>query len=372
MLPVLVEALRRFVAAACLFTGIWMAVRPGPTLVVARVVDFERELSEAPYPAARTGVLADFVRRRTSGRTHEAVDTASIAFARGVRDGRADAALQRLVDHRGSTALVFTRDSLPNTIAAGTAPVFYLHEPSDRFWVSLSLEPADAIEGLDRAIARPGRSTGLILVPLALVFYFGLPRRRMTPDRLVYSRIPAVVLPDLLGLLGGGFFFALPIMILAERAPGQAPWSAEGGWVALTGAMWLMAALFLMLNLVAFHYATLDLSITDDALVIRRALSTHAYPWTQIDLCLPYLSNRGALLGMALILFGRSPGMVGQGLLVGANREHGLEIRMRGKHRLRIMANAFPGYAQVVGALRRRGINGATLLDDGDELIPHP
>lgn len=362
MIPVFVEALRRIIAVGCLFIGIWMIVQPGGILIVARVVDFEQEFSHSPYPSARTGTLADFIRRRTEGRVLEATGTPWAAFATAMRDGSAAGYLQRLSSSVGGEALVYRTGQLPESPHAWVHPVSYLHLPAEDLWISLSPEHAPTIAGLDRRWAHPKRAAGLWLVPLAFLAYALLPHRKLPPDALVYSRIPSVILPDMLGALGGAFFFILPILIVTENAPGQAPWSPEGGWAWLTGILWSMAAGFLLLHVIAFSYATLQLTVTEPALVITRGLRSHAYAWSEMESCTPYASSRGRILGLLLMIFGRSPALVGQSLLVASNTERGLEIRMTDGRTVRLMANAFPGYATVIAALAGHGIPGASVL----------
>lgn len=256
-----IEGFRRIVAAACLFAGICLVLQPGGPLVVARVVDFSREYSTSPYISTGSGTLADFIRRRTEGRVIDATGSPWGAFATALRDGTATGHLQRLPLHPGQAALVFRPETIPGPLDSRLSPFSYVHLPSEDLWISLSLEHAQDIVGLDRRWAFPHRQEGLWLVPLAFVIYFILPRKGAPPDALVYSQIPAVVLPDMLGLLGGAFFLALPLMILAENAPGQPPWSLEGGWAWLTLLMGLMSAGFLSLMLVGFRYATPPLAI---------------------------------------------------------------------------------------------------------------
>ncbi len=363
MIPVFVEGLRRIIAVACLFAGMALIVQPGPTLVVARVVDFAQSYVRSPYTTTRAGSLADFVRRRTEGRTLDATGTPWAAFARDLRAGTAAGVLQRLSSERLGEAVVFPHDALPAFPEGDIGSLLYIHVPADDLWISLSREHAPEIEGLDRRWAYPHRTAGLALLPLAFLVLFLPSPVRPPPGALTYSRAPSVVLPDLLGLVGGAFFFTLPLLILAEQAPGQSPVQAAGGWSWLTWSFWLMAAGFLLLNGVAFYYATLHLLITDAALVVRKGARSHAYAWADMAACSPYASPRGRIIGVLLILFGRGPAMVGQGLLVASNTERGLEIRMRDGRSLRIMANSFPGFPAVVDALHRRGVPGTPSVE---------
>lgn len=363
MIPILVEGFRRLVAVGCFFTGMWMVVQPGGSLIVARVVDFDQSYSRYDYSPTPAGSVADFIRRRTEGRTLDATGTLWAGFATAMRDGKAGGYVQRLSAESDGIALVYRPASLPGSLAGYLRPLSYVHVPAENLWISLSEVPAQEIDGLDRRWAYPGRNAGRWLLPLAFLVYFLLPRRKVPQHALVYSRIPAVVLPDMLGLLGGAFFFTLPLWIVAENVPGQTAWSLEGGWSFLTGALWLMAAVFLLLHVVAFFYATLQLAITNGALVVNQGLRSNTYAWDKMERCVPYVSSRGRVMGLLLIIFARGPGMLGQGLLVASNTERGLEIRMTDGRKLKIMAHSFPGYAKVVEALVGHQIAGAAALE---------
>lgn len=360
----LVEALRRMLALGCLFAGVWMSLQSGGRVIVARVVDFEHDFAHNPYFSSKDETLAHFIRRRTEGRTRVVTGREWVRLVEAMRDEPFDGSLQRLPRSAGEESWAFRPEALPSLPGGLLEAYTYVRVQPDDIWITLDPEDASEVRGLDGRWAHPRRTLGLVLLPLAFLIYFFVPRIKPPSGSLVYARGPSVIAPDLLGLIGGGFFFALPLFILAENAPGQLPWSTEGGWHFLTGAMALMVAGFLALNLVGFFYSTLYLELTEDALRIGRWTGACAYSWADMEACSPYQSNRGKVLGLLLIVLANSPGMVGQGLLVASNTERGLEIRMKNGKTLRIMANSLPGYANVVEALRQRHVSGAAALDD--------
>ena len=363
MLPALVELLRRIVAAAGLLAGGWLVLQSGDSLFIARRVDFQQEFENALRFGPQSEVLNDFIRRRTAGRMIDATDTPWAAFVRAVHAGSLSGVPHHLTENASESVVVLERDALPRTIEGNDAKFAYLHLPGDGLWVSLSSQPAAEIRGVPPRWVHPSRGTGLILIGLALGTYAGLPRRRLRSAGLMYSRTGAVVLPDLLGLAIAVFFFALPIFVLGKAAPGQHPWSADGGWIWLTAISWSLATCGLALLAVGFRYATQEIVLTDEALIVARAFGSRRYPWHTMEACAPYRSSRGTVVGLLLILFARGPGMGGQGLLVASNAERGVEVRMRDGRRLCIMANAFPGYTQVIAALQRHGLEGAAALE---------
>jgi hypothetical protein len=358
---IVLESMRRLLVAACLFSAVYLVLMPGPELVVAGIENFARSQAENPYFAPAGESLEDFVRRRTAGRALYATDGDWPAFAESLAQGRPSAALQR-IDQAGTARWVFHRDALPALPGAGGQGLSYVRAGDAGPWVRLEFTPASGIHGLQARWAHPWRWTGLALLPLAVLLYRFIPRQAPQPDRLSYARLPAVVIPDWLGLAGGALFFALYLLIHHENLPGQSVPATQDGWWLLLLVFAVMVAGFLLLVVTAWRYATLYLRLTPHGLEVHRWRGTRCYPWADMQDCVPYRSTRGGRIGALLALLAPGPGGLGQGLLLGGNEEWGVEIRMQDGERIRVMGNAFPGFDRVVTDLVANAVPGSGTL----------
>lgn len=359
-----IEALRRITTLICLLCGVWMTLQPAETLLLQiKLVDFDHEFSTNPFFTPKNGSLEDFIRKRTAGRTQVHSSASWLEFARAIRKEAPQNSLQKINNAPNETQWIYRPDDIPSYDDLPTHHLQYIHIPSENTWIVLNKEYAHKIHGLDNRWAYPDRSLGLALLAAAFLIYFFFPRVQLPENSLTYSRRASVVLPDMLGLLGGSFFFALPILILAENAPGQYPWAENGGWHLLTYTMWLMGFLFLLLAVIGFFYSTLYLTLSHEALAVNKGLRKTTYVWEDMANCTQYKSSRGRIIGLLLTLFANNPGMIGQGLLVASNIEHGVEIHMKNTKKITIMGNAFPGFIHVIEALRKHQIKGASNVD---------
>lgn len=359
---IILESLRRLLVAACLFGGVYLVLMPGPELVVAGIEDFARSQAESPYFAPAGESLEDFVRRRTAGRALYATDGNWSALAESLAEGRPSAALQR-IEQRGTARWVFPRDALPALPGANRHGLLYVSTGQAQPWVRLEFLPASEIDGLEARWTHPWRWTGLALLPLAVLLYRFIPRQAAPSDALVYARLPAVLIPDWLGLAGAVSFFALYLLIHHENLPGRPVPSTQDGWWLLLLVFAVMVAGFLLLVLTALRYATLSLRVTPEALEVRRWRGARRYPWALMAHCALYRSRRGGRIGALLAMLAPGPGSLGQGRLLAGNEEWGVEVVMHDGERIRIMGNAFPGFDRIVAALQARGVPGSAALE---------
>jgi hypothetical protein len=349
----LAETLRRLFTVGSLLLGVWMICTPGPEMLVIEHQDFEKSFKNDPYFRSKDTTLESFKQDRLKDRTVDVDPADWEEVFEAVRSGQLGKANQIM---RGGH--VYWRSDV-EAYDPAWPDFIYLHPTgTDDYYSLMRAHPLD-IYGIDRSKVYPNRDTGLLLVAAAFLLYLLIPRAKRLPERIYYSKAASVVIPDLMGLLGSAFFFALPILVISHNSPGSLPWDTDGGWWILTAVLWTMSALFLSILFIANHYATLWFEITESALLINRGSTTTAYRWTDMASCQTYVGTLGRKLGLLLILFGRSPGAVGQGLLVATNEAVGVEIEFRNNKSLKIMANHLPRFSQIIGALESHGIAGA-------------
>jgi len=348
----IIEWLRRLSAVALLLTGVWYVIVPGPEMLVVELQNFEKKFKNYPYYRSKDTSLEEFKQKQLQDRTYEVDPNEWQAVLESVKSGRLGQANQIYRNNH----IYWLRD-IPQ-FQEDWPDFLYIHPRGTQEYYSLSRSHPLDIYGIDRSKVYPHRTLGLWLILAAFLIYFMIPREKRIPERIYYGRYASVVIPDLMGLIGAAFFFALPILIVANNDPGSMPWTLEGGWWVVTAVLWFMAALFLSMIFIANHYSTLWLQITPSALLVNRGSTTAAYPWSDMESCAPYVGTMGRKLGILLILFGRTPGQVGQGLLVATNEAFGVEISLRNQKPLRVMANHLPDFPKILEALDSHQIKG--------------
>ena len=124
--------------------------------------------------------------------------------------------------------------------------------PSNSRPVSLPIEILRRIGPLILFIAAAvlGLGYGQSLIALAcviagLALYIFLPLPRLPTDTVHHQRLPAVIVPDLLGFMLGTVFFALPLVVAAQEPWRNGPWEL----FLLTGVPALVSLLILLVAL---------------------------------------------------------------------------------------------------------------------------
>lgn len=349
----LFERIRRITFASLVLYGTWCIWVPGPALIILEKQDFEYDFKHDPYFHSKETTLEQFKARRLKDRTTEIRrdEWAPILDAIDTRtSGQALVQLGRQV--------VFRSDQLPPSVSS--LPDFhYLHPAGTDNYYSITRSYPSEIHKLPSRFKYPDRALGLALLISGFMVYFLLPKAKPRPGQLTYSRAASVTIPDLMGVTLSALFLSLSIGIISENQPGSTPLENDG-WMPVTFVMWGMGAMFLSLLIISNRYATLSVEITPDALIVSKAGKEQRYPWHQMNSCQPYRGKTGRVLGLLLILFGRTPGQVGQGILVAGNEAHGVEIELEGLKPVRIMANHFPGFPTIIQALQQHQVKGAS------------
>lgn len=342
------ELLRRLLTLLLLFPGLAFVLQPGGMLLILSKVDFALEQSRNPYFHSSDETLDAFIQRRTSGRMAK-IPPESFDRLVGLlnqTNPNPPEILQRL-----SEQIILRPEILP---LDAPDPVSYLHDSRTGQWLRLQQIESSGIPGLAPELRHPRRRAGLLLLALAPGVYLLLPRRKAAPDDIRYARAASVVLPDLLGFALYALFFGFALL-----ASSQIP---QDGWTAATGMLLLIALLPLSLPLIAAHYAGLSFRLSEAALLRVSGSRKQSFAWANMQSCRSYTGKTSRRIGLMLFLLGRGPGMKGQGLLVAANVEHGVEIVMRNGQKLRIMANALPGFQEIIHALETHSVPGVETL----------
>ena len=194
-----------------------------------------------------------------------------------------------------------------------------------------------------RDVGSPFWINGLMWAIPALAVYLLIPWPTVPENALRHERLPATIMPDLIGFMLGVTFFALPLVII------NSDFSLEGVWQ--IPLMFGLPGLFaLAIFYVAARYASSWVLLRNDGIVI-------AGLWKVVDLTFAEIANVTAIerrlprwVAAGLVLFGGWRG-AGVALLHAGRAAHYLEFELRTGPPVRFPVDAFPGLDRVVRAL---------------------
>ena len=131
-----------------------------------------------------------------------------------------------------------------------------------------------------------GQVTAVLLIAAAVLFYYFLPQILRPPKALIYERMPAVVVPDLLGFALTAFFIVLPFWARAADNGDM----YEGFLLVHPAAVltWPMALISIFILVVAANYASYSVVIETSGLTVSSAKGGNVLPFEQIIEVTPY------------------------------------------------------------------------------------
>ncbi len=309
------EIVRRLILVAGLLTGLWLCLWAEPHLFRVDPVDWdknrqhkERRAEELTQMATETlgrdasgemDVYAEtrlkrdaFIAHETEGRLKVVDGSVWEGFFKGVAStvlGQAPS--DSWARHRARWPYdesLYFRTNVPPL--AGIATGFSEADPlqyvqikgqtrSEYLFVQLS-DREDLFRHAPAFLVFPHRTAGLIFILGAFLLYFLLPRRPSPTEGLAYAHIRTSTVPDLLGIILGGLFFSLPILISQDNA-GESPLAP--GWNIITTFMWLLAAISLCSCVAAAWYASLRMDMTPNGLDYTSLRGRVKIAWADID-----------------------------------------------------------------------------------------
>ena len=188
------------------------------------------------------------------------------------------------------------------------------------------------------------------LLVLAIVTYAALPQVRRPAGALAYSRMTAVVMPDLIGCLLGGFLLVLPLW-MAREDPGR--WGLVHPAIWLTG---LPAVIALSILIHSANRAAWFLVIERDGLRIATAFGERAIGFADITRVEPYRRGLPRWLTGLVPLLAASGAYTAAGSIQLARDTTGLRLCVASGKPVVIEKEGFEQpFKQVREALARRG-----------------
>jgi hypothetical protein len=237
--------------------------------------------------------------------------------------------------------LRWSSDTLP--LVAGLTML----DPTDYGWDSVPL-----------ALRKPFSGYARYFVLSALLVYVVLPHpRKLAPDALVFSRA-SVVPADVVGAGLTILFFALPILIVADRGKLSSLLDfGFGGFGPATLVFWLLSGLSSFILLIAAGQAVRQVVLSTEGLrdvTWRRDVTVR---FEEIKSIQPTVREFPSGLRRILWIVGlllRSPLLISQLLLFGNAKTFGLMLNLRDGTQLRIVAP--PGLNRVLEHCQTAGI----------------
>ena len=374
-----IEIARRALVCLLIAGALTAAQWPAPALLRLAPVDLAAQQKREFFADDRQLPLEAYVAQKTAGRlvTVEGsrwADLLQAARATSAGNPPDDAWARRRGQgwlYEGS--VFFRLDEAPLNEISGAltegAPFAYLalagSAPAEFLGVTL-LGAGDVVDGAPAHLAFPWRRFSVWLALLAAAIYALLPRAQHPPEALTYSRLRAVVLPDLLGFLLFGMFFALPVYVIPRASPAGNLFDVEGGWIWLTAFTWLMAAFGLVILGVAAWYAAFELLALADRLRVTNLFRRQEVLYRDMVSVSAYTIKPPRWLmvgGLVVSLFNwRALGPT----LAASRERQGLEIVCHDGQRLRVSVDALAGLERLHAAFQQHGV---TLTPEAQALL---
>lgn len=364
----MLEVLRRIIASACLLTAIASALAPQSALLRFGSIDFAERQKNSWFEDVRKMPLEDFVARETKDRLIVLQGLPWIDFFdrfEAAVSGESPDWQARLNVGWSAGTMVYFRPDEPwaRDIAPALSddhPFSYLALAGPmgvRYLGVTYTRPRDMLDDAPLGLLYPYRAFSLWLVLIGLAAYVLLPRRKHDPQALVYSTARAVVLPDILGFLFAGFFFALPFFIVPANDSNPSVLNPDGGWIILTLVMWAFAAAGVAILAIAARYAAFSILPGPDAVAVTTWRGPAHYRYADMQLVRPYVRRPSkGWIGLGVLISLLNWRAAGPTLLLATNESHGIEVVLRDGRTWLVAIDALDGLERLLDILRDRGV----------------
>ena len=364
----MMEILRRLVALVCLVMTIGTALAPQPALLRFGPIDFAHEQKESWFEDERQLALEDFIAQETEGRLLSVQGSAWTTFFGEFADavsGRFAAWQGRLnVGWSAGSRVYFRPDEPPASEIAravdanGGFSYLALAGPTGAQYLTATYaRPRDMLDDAPADLLYPLRRYSLWFLLAGLAVYVVLPRRKRDSGALAYSTVRAVILPDLVGLLLAGVFFALPFLIVPSNSSSADVLDPDGGWIVLTLVCWMFAVGGVVIVGVAARYAAFSIVPGNDGLDVTSWRGRARYRYADMQVARPYARRASkGLIGLGVLATLLNWRAAAPTLALASSDSSGLEIVFRDGRTWRVMADALNGFDRLVGILRDNGV----------------
>lgn len=363
----MLEILRRAVLVLGVYGTILASLHARPGVVETRLEDFAaRQASRPGWSGDRALSPADYVLQETKDRAVTGNDPGWSDLAAQAEDvRRGEPPRGAWADRRGRGAARGSLFLLPDEAPLDglrpplsyDRPFVYARVlgPGDERWLALTWRRGADADGAPAALVRPLRAAWPWALLAGIATYVLLPRRRAGPDTLRYSTVRAGILPDVVGLLLGGLFFALAVAVPRAFTHDGEPWQ-PGAWpvYAVAGPFVLLAW---TIHLWAAWYEAFRLDVRAAGFDLRtlggaRTVSFADVTEARLEPVRPPRALRRAMWIGALL----DARILAQALLSSSRSDVRLVLRERSGRETRLLLTALSGPDRLLRAIEGAGI----------------
>ncbi|CCO23496.1 hypothetical protein [Maridesulfovibrio hydrothermalis] len=352
------ELLRRILALALLCLGGYLILWPGGKVLIIQPENFKSGYERHVQQSEKVLNFDEYIQKITKGRTTEVNSPTWNNLTSKLNYPENSPALMAKRFGMDNKRFIFRPNDQPFD-ALSSFPLettTYLSVNKGDKWLAVRAAYVQDIYGLPSKFLYPLRHLGAFLAITAFLLYALIPRKVFAEDEIHYPQGLTVITPDIMGLILTTVFFLLPFPIVWSMKGGVSVLSVSQGWIGLTLAMWLLAAICLLFLRVGLNYSILSYRITDEGLREIRGQKDTLLRWTEIDYYQSYKTRTSTKLAHMLLHFGSSFQSIGMGIALDGNEEYGINVVDRNGRKIKIMANTLNGFEDIVNALKKHGI----------------
>ncbi len=361
------EALRRLAGLIGLLAAICLYLWPVEYVNRVNLEDFAAQQRQARWKHDRAMALPDYIAKKTEDRLRQVRGPQweelfrIIIQAAGGREAPRLQGRKYQISPRHRAYYYFSPGEQPMaSLAVGSDSFNYLTMVLDgrRYYLGLNRQPARWAGHAPAGMLYPGRAYAWIPLALGILAYLFIPRRRRPEGAEGYGRLSAQVLPDIVGLLIAGGFFALPLLIVFENASPDDLLDVFGGWGIMTLIFWVpLAGCGVALLAMAARYAAGWIKVGPEEFTWGSLRGQHRIAYADIKQVRPYQRRAPRWLKWGLLFFGGgNPTATGQAIMLDSQVAHGLEFELADGRRLRLATDSLPGADALVKALKKAGV----------------
>jgi hypothetical protein len=375
----LIEIVRRVLACLCLAGAAVTFLTPASALINVAPVDFAERQKRELFADDRRLPLVDYIAKETKDRLVSVQGSEWQTFFQAVNATTSGQPPNAGWNARASqgwspgNSVFFRPDEAPLNRVTGklndSFSLTYLalaDGTPTRYLGVTYLRPFEMLDSAPPGLAYPWRPFTLWLALVGLAIYVLLPRAKHPPEALTYSRLSAVLLPDLLGFFLFGVFFALPLFVIPHASSDANLFDVEGGWIFLTLFGWLFALLGIVLLAIATWYAAYEVLMLADRLRVTDLFSQRECLYRDMARVDIYTIQppRWLMVGGLIASFFNWRALAPT--LIASRAAHGIEIARKEGRPLQILMNALQGTERLLQAFREHGV---LLTPDVEELL---
>lgn len=370
----MLEIFRRVAALSLICLGGFLIVCPGGELLIVEIKNFrpgfekevrkynesihnsENGLNAPLIPKSAPPSYREYITSKTKGNEVDVSGLKWIELARKLGSPAEHSELESREYGFRHMRYIFSPDEPPfDEVTFQPGKTLYL-QVNGKYWLRARSDFAGNIYGLPDKYLYPYFVPGLAMLILGFILYFVLPKPQFEEDEIHYPRGATVIGPDMLGLVLTPVFFLLPILIVQEIDSGASILSISKGWIWLTAAMWLLAAICLTFIFVALKFSTLRFRISKEGFSQIRGEKEKLIRWEDMEYYQNYRTKISRRLSTLLLIFGTTVQTIGLGVILRGQEEHGIYLYDKDGSRIKVMSNSLDEFDDIVRALKERGI----------------